>query len=56
MTKAQELPSPTQNEQLMLEDVKDDKVRMKKEIGLLEGIAIIIGIICGSGNKKQMSI
>lgn len=49
MTKAQELPSPIQNE-LIPEDIKDDKVRMKKELGLLEGIAIILGIIFGSGN------
>lgn len=27
----------------------DAKVQMKKELGLLEGVAIILGIICGSG-------
>ena len=27
-----------------------DKVRMKKELGLLDGVAIILGIIIGSGN------
>lgn len=27
----------------------DDKVRMKKQLGLLEGVAIILGIIFGSG-------
>ncbi|XP_078037372.1 solute carrier family 7 member genderblind [Augochlora pura] len=26
-----------------------DKVQMKKQLGLLEGVAIIVGIICGSG-------
>ena len=29
----------------------DDKVRMKKELGLLDGTAIILGIIIGSGKK-----
>lgn len=28
---------------------KPDKVRLKKELGLLEGVAIILGIIFGSG-------
>jgi hypothetical protein len=28
---------------------KEDKVQMKKQLGLLEGVAIILGIICGSG-------
>ncbi|XP_014246044.1 Y+L amino acid transporter 2 [Cimex lectularius] len=28
---------------------KNDKVRLKKELGLLEGVAIILGIIMGSG-------
>lgn len=27
----------------------DDKVKMKKQLGLLEGVAIILGIIFGSG-------
>lgn len=27
----------------------EDKVKMKKQLGLLEGCAIIVGIICGSG-------
>lgn len=27
----------------------EEKVRMKKELGLLEGVAIILGIILGSG-------
>lgn len=26
-----------------------NKIQMKKQLGLLEGIAIILGIICGSG-------
>ena len=28
---------------------ESDKVRMKKELGLLDGVAIILGIIIGSG-------
>ena len=28
---------------------KPDRVRLKKELGLLEGVAIILGIIFGSG-------
>ncbi|KAJ8880120.1 hypothetical protein PR048_020743 [Dryococelus australis] len=28
---------------------KEEKVRMKKQLGLLEGVAIILGIIFGSG-------
>lgn len=27
----------------------EDKIRMKKQLGLLEGVAIILGIIFGSG-------
>lgn len=32
----------------------DDKVRMKKQLGLLEGVAIILGIIFGSGKYFQV--
>lgn len=32
-----------------LDEALDGKIRMKKEIGLLEGVAIILGIILGSG-------
>lgn len=32
-----------------LTDGNDDKVKMKKQLGLLEGVAIILGIIFGSG-------
>ena len=31
------------------EDEEDEKVKLKKELGLLEGVAIILGIIIGSG-------
>lgn len=30
-------------------DGNDEKVKMKKQLGLLEGVAIILGIIFGSG-------
>lgn len=29
-----------------------DRVRLKKQLGLLEGVAIILGIIFGSGKYK----
>lgn len=29
---------------------ENDKVQMKKQLGLLEGVSIILGIIFGSGN------
>ena len=31
------------------DEAKDQQVKMKKELGLLEGVAIILGIIIGSG-------
>lgn len=31
------------------EDADDGKIKMKKHMGLLEGVAIILGIIFGSG-------
>lgn len=31
------------------DDSSSGKVRMKKQLGLLEGVAIILGIIFGSG-------
>lgn len=30
------------------------KIQMKKQLGLLEGVAIILGIIFGSGNSLQL--
>lgn len=44
-----ELISPTEERDLSLVDDDNGKVRMKKELGLLEGVAIILGIIFGSG-------
>jgi hypothetical protein len=35
--------------------VSTGKVHMKKELGLLEGCAIILGIILGSGNHQRNS-
>jgi hypothetical protein len=34
-------------------DGGDGGVRMKKELGLLEGVAIILGIIIGSGENRE---
>ena len=31
----------------------EEKVKMKKQLGLLEGVAIILGIIIGSGDVDQ---
>ena len=33
----------------MVGQAKGERVRMKKSLGLLEGVAIILGIIIGSG-------
>lgn len=35
-------------------DGNDDKVKMKKQLGLLEGVAIILGIIFGSGMQLKL--
>lgn len=35
-------------------DGPDDKVKMKKQLGLLEGVAIILGIIFGSGKYSNL--
>lgn len=40
------------SEESELQSDKQDKVQMKKQLGLLEGIAIILGIIFGSGMFK----
>lgn len=39
-------------EESKLQSDKQDKVQMKKQLGLLEGVAIILGIIIGSGMFK----
>lgn len=45
----EELPSPSDKLLVSPSVETDDKVKMKKQLGLLEGCAIIVGIICGSG-------
>lgn len=35
------------------DETKSEKVQLKKELGLLEGIAVILGIIFGSGIYKN---
>lgn len=52
MSKLLELQSPTENK-LISPDMDtselDGKIKMKKHMGLMEGVAIILGIIFGSG-------
>lgn len=46
-------PSVEQMQRMMDDDEGNgDKVKMKKQLGLLEGVAIILGIIFGSGNNS----
>lgn len=53
MTKTLELQSPT--EDILISpskdsnEIADEKIKMKKHMGLMEGVAIILGIIFGSG-------
>ncbi|XP_018323198.1 Y+L amino acid transporter 2 [Agrilus planipennis] len=50
MSTIKDLNSPTEMKLINSTEEEDDgKVRMKKELGLLEGVAIILGIILGSG-------
>lgn len=44
-----ELITPTEERNTGVMDEDNGKVKMKKELGLLEGVAIILGIIFGSG-------
>lgn len=43
------LISPTVEQMQRMMDEDDNKVKLKKQLGLLEGVAIILGIIFGSG-------
>ncbi|CAH0554028.1 unnamed protein product [Brassicogethes aeneus] len=43
-----EVQSPTENSLIECEE-QDGKVKLKKELGLLEGVAIVLGIMFGSG-------
>lgn len=53
MTKSVELQSPTENKLISPDmdhkEICDGKIKMKKHMGLMEGVAIILGIIFGSG-------
>lgn len=53
MTKSFELQSPTEDVLISPsrdhDETGDDKIKMKKHMGLMEGVAIILGIIFGSG-------
>ncbi|KAK7864127.1 hypothetical protein R5R35_007645 [Gryllus longicercus] len=52
MTDTPMLNSPMEMEGISVvgeKEVENEKVRMKKQLGLLEGVAIILGIIFGSG-------
>lgn len=63
MTKTMELQSPTEDNLISpsneSNDIGDEKIKMKKHMGLMEGVAIILGIIFGSGkylfNYKLLS-
>lgn len=54
MTKTLELQSPTEDVLISpsrdQDETGEDKIKMKKHMGLMEGVAIILGIIFGSGN------
>ncbi|XP_018574726.1 Y+L amino acid transporter 2 [Anoplophora glabripennis] len=46
-SQTKDVQSPAENK--LLPEIDDGKVKMKKHMGLLEGVAIILGIIFGSG-------
>lgn len=48
--------SPTADSVAALQPDNTDKVQMKKQLGLIEGIAIILGVIFGSGNCILQSV
>lgn len=54
MMDAENLASPTGTEMQLVgassPGKENNRVQMKKQLGLLEGVAIILGIIFGSGN------
>lgn len=47
-SQTKDVQSPTENK-LLPDTIDDGRVKMKKHMGLLEGVAIILGIIFGSG-------
>lgn len=56
MTNTIEMQSPVEDK--LISPTKDhselgeDKIKMKQHMGLMEGVAIILGIIFGSGKYK----
>lgn len=57
MTKSIEMQSPTEENLISPtkdhNDIGEEKIKMKQHMGLMEGVAIILGIIFGSGNYIQ---
>lgn len=55
MTKTIEMQSPTEDNLISPtkdhNEIGEEKIKMKQHMGLMEGVAIILGIIFGSGNK-----
>jgi len=47
------VPTKKLTESGVKKDGSNQSVHMKKELGLLEGVAIIVGIIIGSGMVKH---
>lgn len=45
-----QVPASTNGLNHVQEKKESDGVKMKKELGLLEGVSIILGIIMGSGS------
>lgn len=48
-----ELVSPSSGSAPELQTTGSEKVQMKKQLGLVEGIAIILGVIFGSGKRQR---
>ena len=48
-------PLVGEKQQVVGENKGEEKVKMKKQLGLLEGVAIILGIIIGSGDVDEMN-
>lgn len=59
MTQTLELQSPTEDNLISpskdSNEIADEKIKMKKHMGLMEGVAIILGIIFGSGKYLDKS-
>lgn len=48
--------SPTADSVVALQPGNNDKVQMKKQLGLIEGVAIILGVIFGSGKLLSRAL